>query len=47
MIKNIEKSEPVLRGISIEYSDCFDIEKDATFVLYRMNQYAWEKVSIE
>lgn len=27
---NIEKSEPALGGISIEYSDCFDIEKDAT-----------------
>lgn len=44
---NIEKSEPALGGISIEYSDCFDIEKDATFVLDKMNHYAWEKVSIE
>lgn len=25
---NIEKAESVLGGISIEYSDCFDIEKD-------------------
>ena len=46
-IINIEKSEPALGGISIEYSDCFDIEKDATFVLDKMNHYAWEKVSIE
>ncbi|HBI60050.1 MAG TPA: hypothetical protein DDY31_02375 [Lachnospiraceae bacterium] len=46
-ITNIEKSEPALGGISIEYSDCFDIEKDATFVLNKMNQYAWEKASLE
>ena len=46
-IINIEKSEPALGGISIEYSDCFDIEKDATYVLDKMNHYAWEKVSIE
>ncbi len=46
-IINIEKSEPALGGISIEYSDCFDIEKDATFVLDKMNHYAWEKAFIE
>lgn len=46
-IINIEKSEPALGGISIEYSDCFDIEKDATFVLERMNHYAWETATIE
>ncbi len=44
---NIEKSEPVLGGISIEYSDCFDIVKDATFVLDKMNHYTWEKASID
>lgn len=38
-IINIEKLEPALGGISIEYSDCFDIEKDATFVLDKMNHY--------
>lgn len=31
-IINIEKPEPALGGISIEYSDCFDIEKDAAYV---------------
>lgn len=46
-IINIEKAEPALGGISIEYSDCFDIEKDAIYVLDKMNQYAWEKASIE
>ena len=46
-IINIEKSEPALGGISIEYSDCFDIEKDATYVLDKMNHYAWEKPSTD
>ncbi len=34
---NIEKSEPALGGLSIEYSDCFDIEKDVTNILDDMN----------
>lgn len=46
-IINIEKSEPALGGISIEYSDCFDIVKDATYVLDKMNHYTWEKASID
>ncbi len=46
-IINIEKSEPVLGGISIEYSDCFDIVKDVTFILDKMNRYAWEESSID
>lgn len=44
---NIEKSEPALGGISIEYSDCFDIIKDATYVLDKMDQYTWEKAPID
>ncbi len=32
-IMNIEKIETVLNGISIEYSDVFDIERDAKAVL--------------
>ncbi len=44
---NIEKSEPALGGISIEYSDCFDIEKNAKSILNEMNHYAWYKASIE
>lgn len=44
---NIEKSEPALGGISIEYSDCFDIEKDVKAVVDKMNDYHWDKVSIE
>ena len=45
-IINIEKSEPALGGISIEYSDCFDIVKDATYVLDQMNYFTWEKCPI-
>ena len=44
---NIEKSEPALGGISIEYSDCFDIVKDATYVLDKMNHFTWEKCPID
>lgn len=46
-IINIEKAEPALGGISIEYSDCFDIERDASYILDKMNRYAWEKASME
>lgn len=46
-IINIEKAESALGGISIEYSDCFDIEKDVVYILDKMNQYAWEKASVE
>ena len=42
-----EKSEPALGGISIEYSDCLDIIKDAAYVLDRMNHYTWEKASLD
>ncbi|MCI9163286.1 MAG: hypothetical protein HFG59_08520 [Lachnospiraceae bacterium] len=46
-IINIEKSEPALGGILIEYSDCFDMVKDATDVLDKMNHCTWEKASID
>lgn len=46
-IINIEKPEPVLGGISIEYSDCLDIEKDVTFVLDKMKHYDWGNATIE
>lgn len=44
---NIEKAEAVLGGISIEYSDHSDIEKDVASVLKDMNQYLWQKATIE
>lgn len=46
-IINIEKAETALNGISIEYSDVFDIEKDAQSVMYDMNEYRWDKASFE
>ena len=44
-IINIEKAETALNGISVEYSDVFDIEKDAQSVLYDMNEFQWEQAS--
>lgn len=41
-IINIEKAEVVLGELSIEYSDCFDIKKDASLVLSEMNAFHWE-----
>lgn len=46
-IINIEKAETALNGISIEYSDVFDIERDAQSVMYDMNEYRWDQVSFE
>ena len=36
-----------LNGISIEYSDVFDIERDAQSVLKDMNLYGWKQASFE
>lgn len=41
-ILNIEKAEVVLGELSIEYSDAYDIEKDAKQVLFEMNQFDWK-----
>lgn len=46
-IVNIEKVEDVLNGISIEYSDVFDIERDAQSVLKDMNLYGWKQASFD
>ncbi|MBS5064949.1 MAG: Fic family protein, partial [Hungatella hathewayi] len=46
-VVNIEKAEPALGGISIEYSDWQEIEKDADEILDAMNQYPWDTVSLE
>ena len=42
---NIEKAEEALNGISVEYSDAFDIERDAAAVLKDMNLYGWKQAS--
>ncbi len=44
---NIEKAEAVLGEISVVYSDCFDIAKDAERILKRANRFGWEKASFE
>ena len=46
-IINIEKAETALNGISVEYSDVFDIERDAQSVLHDMNEFQWEQASFE
>ena len=46
-IINIEKSELVLGGISIEYSDFQDIEIMASSVLSKMEEVNWEKISLD
>ena len=40
---NIYKEEPVLGGLSIDYSDMFDISKDAERILAKMRSKPWEK----
>lgn len=42
---NIYKEEPVLGGISVNYSDVFDIAKDATFALNEMTSINWNRLS--
>ncbi len=46
-IINIEKIETALNGISVEYSDVFDIERDAGAALKKMGSFKWEKASLE
>ncbi len=43
---NIYKEEPVLGGLSIDYSDVFDIQKDSERILLEMRQKKWTKYSI-
>lgn len=42
---NMYKEEPVLGGLSVEYSDIFDIEREARFVLGEMNQKPWKEMN--
>lgn len=46
-IMNIEKQEVVLGELSVEYSDCFDIERDAGQVLQDMNLFDWKAASFD
>ena len=42
---NIYKEEPVLGGLSIDYSDMFDISKDAECILAKMRSKPWGKMN--
>lgn len=44
---NIEKEEIVLGGLSVEYSDVFDIEKDAIGIIERADKTDWSQLSNE
>jgi len=46
-IINIEKSEPALGGISIEYSDCLDIEADLINLLDDINNFSWKDAELD
>lgn len=46
-ILNIEKREQALGGISVEYSDIFDIERDAGAALKKMGSFQWEDAPLE
>lgn len=41
---NIYKEEPVLGGLSIDYSDMFDIPKDSERILSEMRNKNWDKM---
>ena len=43
---NIYKEEPVLGGLSIDYSNVFDIQKDSEKILLEMRHKNWEEYSI-
>ena len=41
---NIYKEEPVLGGLSVDYSDMFDIPRDSEHVLLEMRSKPWDKM---
>jgi len=46
-IINIKKAEPALGGISIEYTDCFEVEGELKSILTEMDKYPWGKAGFE
>lgn len=46
-IINIEKPEPALGGISIEYSDLKDIKSDLIKILSKINKIYWDKLDLD
>ncbi len=43
---NIYKEEPVLGGLSVEYSDTLDIARDAQQILVEMTAKNWQKMNV-
>ncbi|MDR3289014.1 MAG: Fic family protein [Peptococcaceae bacterium] len=46
-IINIEKSEPALGGLSIEYAEFFEVKRMANTALNRMKSIAWGKLTLD
>lgn len=44
---NIEKAEAALNGISVEYSDVFDIKRDVEAALEKMGSFNWQDASMD
>lgn len=44
---NIEKVEEALGGLSVEYANCDEIQREAGIVLKNMNAIQWEKLSVD
>ena len=44
---NMEKDEVVLGGLSVEYTEVFEVTREVEVVLEEMNGYMWEKASFE
>ncbi len=44
---NIEKSEPALGGLSIEYAEFFEIERMANSALNKMKAIEWDKLNLD
>ena len=42
---NIEKSEDILGGMSVEYSDVVDVVKDVRYCLTKLNEVKWNDLS--
>ncbi len=44
---NIEKEEPALGGISIEYAKVGDIQKEAVAIILKMHDTKWEELDLD
>lgn len=46
-IINIEKSEEALGGLSVEYTECDNIQKESSIILSELNNVDWDKLSLD